>query len=297
MTLGFVGTFSAGAQTMEFSWLGIPSGTYSLGMAGTGYLSDENVAWSSFGSSAMAALSDRRLAAAMSYSRWQPSPFNRVSAGVSGKAGSGVAVSGGASFLGGRRYSVFDSGGQRTGDYMPYMLEMNLGTGGKLTDFMSVGAGFVYAMEAVTEDRKYNALAGNLMMAFIHHGFRGCVGVSSFGASLGSDGGLKSFPASAKITAGYEDSLYNGKFHLSAYTDADCYLNGSVSAAIGASVGYRELITFRGGYRYSSSTAPLPSFGTLGISVGYAGIALDLAYVLSSDQIRNSFQTGLRYSF
>lgn len=297
VTLMFAGTFSAGAQTMEFSWLRTPSGTASLGMAGAGSLSDENAAWDSFGSPAMGALSGRRLAVAAAYSRWQPSSFNNVSVGVSGKACDRVSVSGGLSFLGGSRYQVFDGGGQQTGDYMPYMLRMNVGTGVRLTDFMSVGAGFTYAMEAVATDGKYNALAGDLTIAFIHRGFRGSIGVRSLGASLGSAGGLKSFPASANIAGGYAGSFCNGQFRLSAYADADCYFNGSVSSAVGASIGYREFVTLLGGYRYGSSTAPLPSFGTLGISLGYAGIALDLAYVLSSDYIRNSFQAGLRYSF
>lgn len=291
------GAFSLGAQTVEFPWLSLPQGTVSLGMAGTGTLSDYNLAWSSSNSPAIAALGDRKFAVEGAYSLIRPSGLNRVGIGSAGKIGKRLSLGGSVSFVAGNKYDVYNSTGLRTGDFTPYMFGMNVGAGVKLTGFMSLGVSLLYAREVSSVEAKYNALSASLMFAFRHRGFRAGAGVHSLGAGLGSGGGVTAFPSSAKLTAGYDNALCSGSLRLSAYADADYYFNNSVSVAAGAAVGYKEIVTLRGGYRYSSSAAPLPSFATAGMGFGLKGIALDFAYILSKSHIRNSFQAGIRYSF
>lgn len=285
------------AQTVEFPWTALPSGTVSLSMAGTGTLSDSNLAWSSNDSPAAAILCDRRFAAEGAYSLFQPSGISRGGAGATGKIGESISLGGAFSFLCGNRYDVYNSSGLRTGTFSPNMLEMSLGMGVKLCTFMSIGASLQYAREASAEDAKYNALSASLMFVFKWGGLRAGAGVHSLGGSFGSQGGVKAFPSSAKVTVGYDDTLCSGLLRISSYADADYFFNNSASAGVGASVGYREYVSLRGGYRYSSPTAPLPSFAGVGLGFGLRGIAIDFAYLFSSDRIGNSFQAGVRYSF
>ena len=285
------------AQTVEFPWTALPSGTASLSMAGTGSLSDSNIAWSSNDSPAASILCDRTFAAEGAYSLVQPSGLNRAGVGAAGKISDRISLGGTFSFLAGSRYDVYNSSGLRTGTFSPNMMGMSLGMGVKLCKFMSIGASLQYEREASAEDAKYNVIAASLMFAFKCGGLRAGAGVHSLGGSFSSPGGVKAYPGSAKVTVGYDDALCSGLMRISAYADADYYFNNSVSAGAGASVGYREIVSLRGGYRYSSPTAPLPSFAAAGLGLGLKGIALDFAYLLSSARIGNSFQVGVRYSF
>ncbi len=296
LTMAMAAAEVAAAQDSEFPWLRLPSGGASLAMADAGMLSDDNVAWSAFGASAMTVLSDKEFAAAVAYSVWNPAPYGRVSAGLSAKTGDKVALSCGISHFSGGEYTVYDTGAQAVGTFTPAMLRASFGFGLRLSGALSMGANLHYARESAAENAGYSALAGDLMAAFRHDAFRAGAGLCSIGKSL--DGGrMKDFPASFKMSAGYDRMTSGGRFPIAVYADADCYFGGAVSAAAGVSMGFKGVVSLRCGYRYSSKTAPLPSFGTIGGGFDLCGIGLDAAYVIASDAVGGSFQAGLRYSF
>lgn len=297
VSFSFLLVSALNAQTVEFPWMAIPSGAASLSMAGTGTLSDSNLAWSSNDSPASAVLSEREFAAEGAYSLIRPSGTSRIGAGAVGKLGDRFSLGGTFSCLIGNKYDVYNSAGMRTGTFSPNMLGMSLGMGAKLSGSLSLGASLQYAREVSAEDAKHNALAVSVMLAFRHEGFLASAGVHSLGSSLGSSGGVKAFPSSAKFTAGYDKVICTGQLEISACADADYYYNNSVSVGAGASVGYREIVYLRGGYRYSSSAAPLPSFAGVGLGFELKGIALNFAYLISNDRIGNSLQIGAGYSF
>ena len=80
--------------------------------------------------------------------------------------------------------------------------------------------------------------------------------------------------------------------------DADYYLAGAFAAAVGASYTYDDMISVRAGYRAGAESV-IPSFMSLGAGVEFAGVKLDLAYLLGvgDSYLGNTLAISVGYSF
>ena len=78
--------------------------------------------------------------------------------------------------------------------------------------------------------------------------------------------------------------------------DADYFFSGWFAAAFGASYTFNDLVSFRAGYRYGGKS-PIPSYASVGAGVKFAGVKLDLSYLLGSEVMNNTLAVGLGYSF
>lgn len=295
------------AQDVAFPWVRLGHDAASAGMADAGYMADENLAWSSFGSAAIVPLAPVKTSFAATYSMLQPSVNHYANVGLAFNVKEKVGISLGVSSGIGNKYPVYDGGGNHTGDFTPINLQAAFGLGFKLCSCLSLGFNARYAMQSVAEDNIFHAVNGDVMLACSVKGFRATAGVQALGADLGmakaGDGvnSMKCMPTSAKLTLGYDDIIANESFRLAVYADGDYYFfNNSYSAAAGAAIGYKEYITFRGGYRYSSKMAPIPSCATVGIGTKFCGFSINAAYVVPcavSGVLSNTFTAGIGYNF
>ena len=91
--------------------------------------------------------------------------------------------------------------------------------------------------------------------------------------------------------------------------DANCVMisnQGSpitpvITAGVGAEFEFIDMVSIRGGYRYSADDSNIPSYATVGLGVEFFGIGIDAAYYigtgLAGDVLTNSFKVGLSYRF
>lgn len=83
--------------------------------------------------------------------------------------------------------------------------------------------------------------------------------------------------------------------------DVNYLLNSStVTAGIGAEFEFIDMISLRGGYRFSADNSWWPSYATVGIGVEFFDFAIDAAYYIGTgvtDVLTNSFKVGLSYKF
>ena len=291
-----IGLLPANAQEIEFAWTRKPVGASSTGMAGTGVLCDDYYAWAAFGSAAMPVLSNQKFAGGAGYSFEPFSKTNNTLIGVSGKLEKRLLLCGGASYSFMPKYDVFDGTGIKTGEFAPWIMQLGLGVGIRITKFLSIGANLKYAAESIATDATYGALSGYISQAFRLKGIRAGVGINSLGADL-KGGKVAGFPSSGKLTIGYDDTIVSGKLALGAYLDSDYFFNNSSSAAAGLNIVALDMISLRAGYRYSSVKAPLASYASTGIGLKLWGVSLDASYIFGSRTLKNSFSISLGYSF
>ena len=78
--------------------------------------------------------------------------------------------------------------------------------------------------------------------------------------------------------------------------DAGYYFTGGFAAAVGASYAFDDMVFVRAGYRYGGKSV-IPSYASVGAGVRFAGVKVDLAYVVSSSPMANTLGVSLGYSF
>lgn len=300
-----LGCTAMSAQTQSaLPWMRTGRDAASMGMADAGYLADENLAWSSFGSAAIVPLSEKTFSVSATYAMWKTEPAHRAAAGFSYNVRNRVGISVGVAFDPGKKYQVYDAAGAAKGWFTPYDLQANFGIGVKIVNGFSIGVNAKYARQALAQGASSNVFAADVMLACKVKGFRATAGVASLGTPVKSAAGEKfNLPSSAKLTFGYDDIIAGG-LHLAAYADGDYYFfNNTWSVAGGAAIGYKDIVNVRGGYRYSGDNGKLgipcvmPSYASVGLGCGFRGVSLNAAYIFASKVINNSFVVGLTYSF
>ena len=83
--------------------------------------------------------------------------------------------------------------------------------------------------------------------------------------------------------------------------DADYYFALGFAAALGVEYSYADMAFVRAGYNMGGE-AVLPSFASIGAGVKFAGVELNLAYLLGFSTLhsvaaKNTLSIGLGYSF
>ena len=282
----------AGAQALPFT--AIDSDAKSLSKAGADLVQTNPAA---------IPYSDAALSAAAGYTMWQPTAANEniINVDAAYKMGDkfGVALD----FMYGMhpKYLITNSSASSSGEFAPSDMHVELGLGWKFLPFLSLGAEVGYATSSIAKDYSYGAVTADVFLMTKVAGFKATAGVSNLGTAVTSKSGTKySLPSAASVGLGYDLSF--AKVHAVGVTfDADYYFKYGINLALGAEYSYNDMAFVRAGYNVSGE-ALLPSYASIGAGAKFAGVEINLAYLIASSAplsvaAKNTLSIGLGYSF
>ena len=297
LSLLFAGV-SAHAQGEVFGWMCQEKDPARMAVAGTNAASCEDISFSAFHNAAAIPFSGNRFGVGISYSRagkdMMPSGF---SAGAGLRLGKRIGLAVAGNYNLGAEYEIIDEYGNRSDKFKTSSMLYSLGLGVKIIDMLSIGVNLKYAMEKLGPESNNEAFGSDIFLMFKLKGLWVAAGVCNIGTKVKDASGMSfSLPSSAR--AGISYSHVFGKHHLlDANLDADFYFSGKTSAAGGLEYGFHEMIFVRGGYRFSSQAAPVPSYASVGLGVKFWGVHIDASYLFASKTLNNSFSLSLGYCF
>ena len=141
-----------------------------------------------------------------------------------------------------------------------------------------------------------SAVAARILLEY-HTGSLNVTGglVDLGGKVRSAQGSAYSLPTSLKLAADYTFAWE--QVSLQGALDADYYFSGHYCVAAGVNLGLGGIGFLRGGYRYASPQAVLPSGLGLGGGVQFKGVTLDLAVMTASPTLSGTWMAGIGYRF
>lgn len=298
-------TFIAGALMLIFPMLSnaqaLPftaaqTDAVSLGTASADLVGTSSVAYAAFNNVAAVPFSDSRMDVAAGYTMWTPSGSNIINAAGAFNLNGKMGVAAGISYGMNPAYDITDASGSAKGSFTPSDMRLNAGFSYKLLPYLSAGVNVGYATSTLAEGHSYGAVEADVYAMAKFDGLKLALGVANLGTGVTSAGGEKfSLPTAVALGAGYGRSVAEGHM-VDVLVDVDYYLQDGLAASAGASYTYDDMVTVRAGYRYGGKTL-MPSFASVGLGVKFAGVHLDLAYLIGSSALGNTLALGLGYSF
>lgn len=293
--VSLVCVFSLKAQTLPS--LLVNSDPAGWGSAGASVASPAN-AFAVENNAASMSLFDGTGSAAVSYGMWQPAAGNDKVAGFSGfwKASSKFSIGLLGKMFNQPSYDITSDMGvvsQVNGTFSPKEYTVGLGLAFAFTDNLSAGLTVRDVSSSLGPDAKANALSAGLSLFYSKDALRAGLSLDNLGGKVDYGEGGSSQPMAIKVGASY-DALKN----LSANAEADYYFSGGgFNAKIGAAYSIVDLVTLRAGYNYGASNSYVPSYASVGLGFKFAGVSLDVAFLLANENLKNSLFFGLGYSF
>ena len=286
-----------GSDAMPFARIDRNPAAAGLGFAGAASASD--IAWSSFGNSAVIPFFDRTFDAAASVQLWAPDGVKstNINAGAGYRVNDQIGFGFGFATQSYQSYEIVDDYGVQTGSFTPKALVVNGGLGIRFSDAVSAGANIRYMRQTVTDAKTLDAFAADVMLYYKPVPEAGITaGVVSVGTGVKSvSGKTNDLPASAKLAGDYTFRFQENA--IKAVADLDYFFSGKFSAAGGLQYSYNDLFFLRGGYHYGDKESVLPSFATLGAGFKIAGVKVDVAWLTANKDLGNTITIGLGYTF
>lgn len=284
------------AQSLPF--VAAETDAASLGTAGANLTQTHSIANAAFSNVAAVPFSDVKFDAAAGYTMWQPSSIgsNMINVGAAYNMKDKFGVAFGFMYGMNPAYDITDASGAVKGQFKPSDIYVNAGFAWRFLPYLSLGANVGYATSSLAEGHSYGALAADVFLMGKFNGFKVTAGVANVGTSVKAAGGADfCIPGSIALGAGYE-ALFAEKHSIDILLDADYYFSGWLAVAAGAAYTFNDLVSVKAGYRYGG-TSPLPSYASVGAGVKFAGVKLDLAYMLASGPMKNTLAVSVGYSF
>lgn len=284
---------SAAAQTLPS--LLVNSDPAAMGAAGISALGSE--AYPLQGYAASSALMKGTASVGVSYGSWQPSAaadkLLGASAAVLLKEKFSVALE----FKNFTQptYEVTGPTGvvsQITPTFTPKESSFALGLGYRIMPGLSAALTVRSTSSVLAKDAKASAIGVDLSAVYSKDKLAAGLAVCNLGGKVNYGGGDYSQPSLFK--AGVSYAVIDG---LKAAAEASYLFEGAFGASLGAEYSYADMVFARAGYHLGSKDLGIPSYASLGLGAKYAGIGLNLAYLLASETIGGSFLAGLSYSF
>lgn len=284
----------AGAQALPFT--AVEKGVASLAMAGADVVETGSTAYSAFGNTAAVAFSESKLDAAAGYTMWGPTGGNILNAAASFGLTEKLGVAAGFSYAMNPAYDIMGEGGVLSGQFTPSDMMLNAGVSYKILPILSVGANVGYASSTLAEGHSYGAVNADVFAMAKIKGLKAAVGISNIGSAVTSVSGAKfSLPTSLTVGAGYS-AKFADKHAVDAQVDIDYYFEGALATALGAGYTFNDMVSLKAGYRVGGDSV-LPSFASVGAGVKFMGLKLDVAYLIGSENMKNTLAVGLGFSF
>lgn len=300
--LVFAAVVSASAQTLSNEVLGfgrIIQDPAATGRGFAGRASTHSPAWSAWMNSAAIPFSDAKMDIGVAYQHWSPSAMveRTIAAGASGHFGI-FGISAGFMTRSGDPYEIIDMNGVPSGQFTPRDI---IGCGGlaiRILPYLSIGVDMRYVHQQTTSNDALAAFSADVLLMAKFGGFTAAAGIANVGGRVtDSDGETWAIPTSIALGLGYE-AVFAEVHGVDAYLDFDYFYNSkTITAAIGAQYGFKDMVFARAGYHIGSQGAVLPSFASVGLGCKFFGVRLDASYTFANKDLLNTFTVGLGYSF
>jgi opacity protein-like surface antigen len=286
----------AGAQALPFTAADYDAA--SLGKAGTNLTETGSIADASFSNAAAIPFSDSKFDVSAGYVIWQPSAVksNIVNVGAAYNANNKFGIALGFMYGMNQPYDITNESGAVKGQYTPTDMRINAGLSWRFIPVLSLGVNVEYASNTLAEDHLDGAFNADVFLMTKISGIKATLGVANLGTGITSGTGVKfSLPASAVLGVGYE-TTFAQKHGVDVSLDADYFFKGGFAASVGAEYTFNDLVSARAGYRYGGNTV-IPSYASVGVGAKFAGVKLDVAYLIASGAMKNTLALSLGYSF
>lgn len=277
LTILVASASAASAQSM--SALLIPSDARSMSMA----------------ASTVALEPASKLDAEAFFGRWAPKAADNLMAGLDAwfKVSDKFALIVDGTYFNDQPYDVTSAEGRISGTFTPN--EMYFGIGGNFLagDFLSVELKAKMFMSTLSPDLKGSAFGADLILRYHGNGFNVAAGACNLGTPIkyGSSKDSYPMPMMAKVGGSYTNSGFT------AAAEVDYLFSGALMAGLGLEYCIQDMVSVRAGYHYGDAAKALPSFASLGLGGQFAGVKINLAYLLANQNIGGSLLVGLGYSF
>ena len=296
--VGMASFLIASAQALPFVAADYNPATLAKG--GASVVETSSVAYSASRNVAALPFSQQTMDAAAGFAMWTPSGVstNVVSAGAAFNLKQKFGVAASMAYGMNPAYDIIDASGASKGQFKPSEMQLDAGFSYRFMPFLSAGVNLGYASSKLAQASSYGAFNADVFLMAMFKGFKVAAGVSDLGTAVTSASGAKfSLPTAATLGLGYDMGL-GEKHGIQVQADADYYLAGAFAAALGASYTYGDMVSVRAGYRAGAQSV-IPSFLSVGAGVKFAGVKLDLAYLLGTggSAIGNTLAVAVGYSF
>ena len=229
------------------------------------------------------------------WGKWAPKSADDMMAGLDAwyKVSDKFALSVDGTYFKDRPYDVTTAEGKITGTFTPN--EMLFGIGGDFfaSEALSIELKAKMFMSTLASDLKGNAFGADLVVRYHAGCFNVAAGARNLGTPIkyGSSKSSYAMPMMATLGGSYANSGFT------AAVEADYLFSGALMAGLGLEYCVKDIVSIRAGYHYGDAQKALPSFASLGLGAKFAGVKLNFAYMLASENIGGSLLLGLGYSF
>ena len=170
-------------------------------------------------------------------------------------------------------------------------MKISAGAGYEFLDGFSAGVRVAYVGCNYGNNLKGSGVTGDLFVSYKLSGFVFSLGAENIGTSVRINDRQFALPGLASFDAYY---CKNG---LEAHADVRYLFSGGVMADAGLEYCVAEIVSFRAGYHFGSSAAPLPSFASAGLGVKLFGVSLDASYLFASETLGGTVMLSFGYEF
>lgn len=288
----------SGAQALPFTIAdtdpaALAKGTASLAETGS-------VSHAAFVNAAAVPFSESTLDVSAGYVMWQPASVksNVISVAGAYNMKNKLGIAAGLYYGMNPSYEIMDGSGSSQGAFSPSDMHAAVGVSYRFIPALSVGVNFGYATSSLTKDNSYGTVAADFFLMSRFSDFKVTAGVSNVLGTVKSASGAEfCIPGSVAVGAGY-DKEFGEKHAVEANLDVDYFFSGWLAAAVGAGYTFEDLVSVRAGYRYGGES-PIPSFASVGAGVKFAGVKLDLAYLIAGAEspMKNTLAVSVGYCF
>lgn len=242
---------------------------------------------------AAAALSPKRIGVWGEFAMWAPATAGTTiyGGGASMRFGDKYAVALSYKSLNDRPYEIVSVSGSVTGSFTPKDNIISMGAAYKVLPELSAGLMLSYVTSEIGVDMKGSAICASLSVYYTKEALTAGASLRNLGGKINWGGDSYALPLTASAGAAYSVAGFKAGLELS-------YLfEGAFGAGLGAEYTVKDIATFRAGYHLGDKAKGLASFASVGLGVKFAGVSLDLAYLLASETLGGSLLAGLSYSF
>lgn len=244
--------------------------------------------------------SRQNMAVRAGFGMWQPSYADLKTIGLAGmyKLTDKMGVALDFKYLMMPSYSGVTGGGTdiRDSEFKPSEFGIAAGFSYAIIDCLSAGVTLRYAGSTLAPEAKAKVFGTDIGVFFKKNALSAGVSLNNLGPKAKYSEAAYAQPMLAKLGLGYNLGMGESDIFFSA--QADVLFAGGVMAGLGCEYAFKDMVFARVGYHYgSASAAVLPSYGSAGLGLKFAGVCLDVAYLYGSKVLANTMCATLGYSF
>lgn len=192
-----------------------------------------------------------------------------------------------------------DDHGTPRGSFVPSELDLSLGLAFRVNTRISLGMSLRHLSSKLDDDAATSAIASDLSFLYHRDDLRLGLGVSNIGSKV--DYGREKYTLPTRLKSGVAYQLLDKQPHALLAT-ADLFYQitpgySGLASGLGAEYSYNNLLAFRAGYHFEGKDVG-PSYATVGGGLQFAGVSLDLAYMIagSGNPMAQTLMFSLKWS-